>query len=251
MRFTGLTLLILLTSCASQSPGSRVPSSRELPWGINTSELPEPNAIVRWADPRYEESNLPALDDLEHVDVPASCHDRKLYPTHPQQRSKSYHVFRMAVYENDDLAGDSPVCKISSSGAKKYCLLADTFEYAVISDIYQDACGGLYRGVWNVGFPKKDDNMGQLFSRGRTVYTKANAEFSGDVEDGQTYPLERKDFLFLAPPFAGDAEVAKKLAAEAQLTHTYDSVTHLFVKKGLRRAESPAKSEPIALEPKL
>jgi hypothetical protein len=245
MRF--FAIFFLITACAS-SP-SRTPSSKELPWGINTSELPEPSAIIRWSDPRYEESGLPALDDLDHVDV--VCHDHRLYPTHPQQRSKSYHVFRMAVYENEKLEGVSPVCKISSSGAKKYCLLADTFEYAVISDIYQDACGNLFRGVWSVGFPKKDDNMGQLFSKGRTVYPKENAEFSGDVEDGQTYPLEQKDFLFLTHPFPGDAEVAKKLAAEAQVTHTYDSVTHLFMKKGLQKAESPAKSEPIALEPKL
>ncbi|MGZ3653036.1 MAG: hypothetical protein ACXVB9_12855 [Bdellovibrionota bacterium] len=244
MRF--IALLFLLTACASQSRG---PSSKDLPWGINTAELPEPNAIIRWSDPRYEESGLPALDDLDHVDV--NCHDRHLYPTHPQQRSKSYHVFRVAVYANEKLDGGSPVCKISSSGAKKYCLLADTFEYAVISDLYQDACGGLYRGVWSVGFPKKDDNMGQLFSRGRTVYPKENAEYAGDVEDGQTYPLDQKDFLFVTHPFAGDSEVAKKLAAEAQATHTYDSVTHLFVKKGLQKAESRAKSAPIALEPKL
>jgi hypothetical protein len=247
MRFL-TAALFLLTACSS---AQRLPSSKDMPWGLASSDLPDPNAVIRWANPHYEESNLPALDDLDPVQVPASCADKKLYPTHPQQRSKSYHVYRVAIYENEKLPADSPVCKITSAGAKKFCLLADTFQYAVISDVFQDACGGLYRGVWNAGFLKRDDNLGVLLSKGRTVYPKPNASYEGDVEDGQTYAVEAKDFLLLTAPFAGDKETAAKLAGEAQTTHTYDSATHLFQKKGVMKAESRQAPSPIALEPKL
>jgi len=63
--------------------------------------------------------------------------------------------------------------------------------------------------------------------------------------------VERRDFLFLVPPFAGDREAAAQLAGEAQLTHGYDSATHLFQKKGVMKVERPADPAPIALEPKL
>lgn len=249
MRFTFAALILLLPACAA-SP-QRTPSSKDLPWGISLNDVPNPGALLRWSNPRYEESNVPSLDDLEQVEVPTSCPDQKLYPTHPQQLSKSYHVYRIGIYENDKLPADSAACKISSSGEKKFCLLADTYEYAVISDIFQDACGGLYRGVWSVGYLKRDDNMGTLLSKGRTVYPKPNATYQGEMEDGQTYGAERKDFLFLAPAFAGDKEVATRLAAEAQATHIYDSITHLFLKKDTRKAERRRAPAPIALEPKL
>jgi hypothetical protein len=245
MRFLVATIFIL-SACASTQ---RIPSSKDFPWGLASNDLPDSNAVIRWSNPHYEESNVPILDDLDPVQVPAICPDPKLYPTHPQQRSKSYHVYRVAVYENEKLAADSPVCKLTSNGAKKFCLLADTFQYAVISDVFQDACGGLYRGVWSVGFLKRDDNVGMLLSKGRTVYTKPNASFEGDVEDGQTYALEAKDFLLLTAPFPGDKETAAKLAGEAKATHTYDSATHLFQKKGVMKAESRHALRRIALRP--
>ena len=81
----------------------------------------------------------------------------------------------------------------------------------MISDVFTDACLGLSRDVWNVGFLHRDDNMGSLFSKGRTMYPKENSPFEKDMEDGQTYYVERQDFLFVAPAFPGDRELAEKL----------------------------------------
>jgi hypothetical protein len=145
---------------------------------------------------------------------------------------------------------DSRTCKIASKSAKPVCLLTDIFEYAVISDVFEDNCGNIYRGYWNVGFLKQDDNMGMLLSKGRTVYPKANAEYAGETEVGSTYAVDAKDFLFLGAPLAADKDTAAKLAQEANASHTFDTAKHLFVKRELVKAR-PKKEEPIALEPVL
>jgi hypothetical protein len=218
--------VLFLAGCSGTI--TRAPSSSYLPWGLTQGELPEPGAVLRWSDPRFEDTHAPRPSDLKQVEIPGQCGDRRLFPTHPQQNSKIYHVFRTAVYDANGVPGDSRVCK---SPSNERCALTDIFEYAVISDIYQDACGGLYRGVWSVGFLKQDDNKDVLFAKGRTVYPREGATFSGDVEDGGTKAVPRSEFLFLTPPFPGDAAAAARLARAAAATHTYDSATHLFSKR--------------------
>ena len=219
----------MLTACSTSS--MRKPSSADLPWGLESSEIPEAQAVSRWTDPRYEDTSAPRPDSLEHVEVPASCRGKDLYPTHPQQMSKIYHVYRVANYTSNLVPADSRVCKITSRGTVKHCLQPDSFSYAVISDIFQDGCGNIYRGVWKVGFLKRDDNMGTLFSKGRTMYEKENSQFRNDMEEGQTYAVGRNDFLFLTPAFPGDKEKAQKLFQQARQTHVYDERTRLFQKK--------------------
>lgn len=231
MKITALCALFLLSACSATTTSMRQPSSADLPWGLQSSEIPEAQAVNRWTDPKYEDPSAPGLDTLERVEVPGSCGDKDLYPTHPQQMSKTYHVYRVANYTNNLIPANSRVCKITTNGSVKYCVQTDTFSYSVISDIYQDGCGNLYRGVWNVGFLKRDDNMGTLFSKGRTMYEKENSQFRNDMEEGQTYSLSRKDFLFLTPAFPGDKEKAQKLFQQARQTHYYDERTRLFRKK--------------------
>lgn len=230
MRIFALVFTMLLSSCAASTPG-RAPASTGLPWGLKPADLPDAEAVIRWSDPRYEDTHAPSPESLPHVEVSRGCQDKHLYPTHPQEYSKTYHVFRIAVYDAGTVPAKSHTCKVHSNSEKPYCLLADTYEYAVISDIFQDACGGLYRGFWNVGFLKQDDNMGYLLSKGRTIYPKPNSEFAGDVEEGQTYAVDQSDFLLLAAPFPGDKEAAAKLASQALATHDFDPHTHLFQKK--------------------
>jgi hypothetical protein len=79
-----------------------------------------------------------------------------------------------------------------------------------MSDTYEDACGNLYRGYWFLNYrvgggpQKSEDNMGTLFSKGRTQYPKPNAIFAGEVVDGNTYAVGIKNFLFLSPLLPGD-----------------------------------------------
>ena len=228
MRF--LILSLLLTSCAAATTFGRRTSSTGLPWGLSQSDIPSANALVRWSDPQYEDPHLPALDSLAHVEVPASCPDRHLYPSHPQQSTKTYHVFRVAVYDQAEVEAGSRLCRVRTHQAQPRCLMSDVFEYAVLSDLFRDACGGLYRGVWNVKALKQDDSMGTLFSKGRVMEPKPNSPFEGDMDEGPTYAVDRSDFLFLAPPFPGDAEQVATLAAQAAPLELNPS-THLFAKK--------------------
>lgn len=201
-------------------------------YALNPGDLPDATALRRWRDPKFEDTNAPAVTTLEHLEIPGSCRNQNLYPTHPQQSTKIYHLYRDGIYELTKLSAESRTCKITSQPSgreKKFCLLADDFEHVVLSDTFQDACGNFYRGVWKVDFLRRDDNMGTLLSKGRTVYTDDHSNFEGQVYVGQTYAVERKDFLFLAPIFGGDRDKLNQLKLEAiRNTHTYNSETHLF-----------------------
>lgn len=163
------------------------------------------------------------------------CGDPNLYPTHPQQSTKLYHSYQTAAYDQTRLRAEDEACKIGSKYENtlgwRPCLLADVAEDAVISDTYQDACGHFYRAAWEVTFLKSDDNMGLLFSRGRTLYPKENAEFENDMYVAQTYPVAAEDFLVITDLFPGDLEKieAQKRAAEA--THSYDPAKGIFIPK--------------------
>jgi hypothetical protein len=100
-----------------------------------------------------------------------------------------------------------------------------------MSDIYEDSCGDLYRGVWSVGYLKQDYKEYTLLAKGRTDHPKEKAEFVNDVEPGPTNALDRSDFLFLTPPFPGDRDAAKKLATQAPSDLVLNPNSHLFEKK--------------------
>ncbi len=199
-------------------------------WALDLSSVPQPNAITSWTNPQYESQGI-ELSKREHTEIPPSCPDKRLYPTHPQQFTKIYHVYRVANYNNRKVPYDSEVCLIASrspSPAKRTCLLTDTFIHSLISDTFQDSCGNLYRGVWVMNFLKKQETIGTLFSKGRTLYEDPNSPFEKDMIEGQTYPSTQKEFLFLTPLFPGDKELIEKMKQSAQETHAYNPETHLF-----------------------
>jgi hypothetical protein len=228
MRKVVILTLLFLAACSHSSP--RHPSSSNLPWGIDLNDVPEAQSIQRWSDPHYADASAPDLDSLERVEIPKNC-GQQLFPTHPQQFTKIYHVFRRGEYDAQEVPSASSVCKAASNGQRRFCLATDYFEHAVISDIYQDGCGYLYRGIWKTGFLGREETMGHLFSKGRTLYPKPRSQFDKDMEEGNTYALDRKEFLFLTPAFEGDFEKAGKYKEASETSFVYDSSKRLFQKR--------------------
>ena len=115
----------------------------------------------------------------------------------------------VAKYDNRRLPGTSDACATPTT-TKKFCIVAQRAVVSIMSDTYQDSCGNFYRGYWFLNYrvgggpSKSEDNMGTLFSKGRTQYPKRGAQFAGEVEDGNTYPVDVKNFLFLSPLLPND-----------------------------------------------
>lgn len=192
---------------------------------ISKQILPNATAVSSWQEiAGYRNTEI---DAMAMPRIPLNCADTNLYPTHPQQKTKLYHVFRSARYDQSKLTGADEACTLSSkypsANGTKACLRPDYLEYAVISDIYRDSCGNLYRGVWDVAFLKANDNMGVLFAKGRTLYQKPEA---GDVLDmyvGGTYAVGVEEFLFLSPILDTDLRVEMDLEQAARSTHRYEN----------------------------
>lgn len=215
-----------LAACAaapSTQPDSASAVTDESSGPIPTSQLPAPEAFTGWtSDPSIVEAPRP--QDVTPIAV--ACADTHLYATHPSSERKRYHEADDAHFDQFKLTADSPVCKIKS--ANNHCALADDFQYIVLSDTFEDGCGHMYRGFWAVSFLSMDENMGTLISRGRTVYAVPNAEFDGEMYDGQTYPVDKGDFLVITSLFDGDAAMIDQDRASAATTHHYDPATHIW-----------------------
>lgn len=217
MKYLLLLLVISIEALSSQRP------------------VPDAHAFKGWrpvegyADTRIDWRSLPRV-------TPTCDKGAALYPTHPQQSTKVYHVFDWGSYNHFKLTGDSEACTISSrhnnSRGVKLCLRPDTIYYALISDLYRDACGQTYRAYWEVIYLKKNDNMGTLFAKGRTMYENPRSEFPGDYVMGPTYPLKTDDFLFFTPLFQADAEKIAEQRRLAERTHIYSPETSLFTPRG-------------------
>lgn len=197
----------------------------------STRSVPEAHAFTGWkpvsgyADTTINWSQQPRVQ-------PSCNKGAALYPTHPQQNTKVYHIFDWGTYNHFKLAADSEACTIGSkypnSRGVKLCFRADTAYYVFMSDLYRDACGNIYRAYWELNYLKKYENMGTLFAKGRTMYPNPRSEFPGDYVMGQTYPLEPNDFVFFTVPFAGDIEKISEQQKSAERTHRYDPVSFLF-----------------------
>lgn len=160
---------------------------------------------------------------------PINCAKKTLWPTHPQQSTKEYLHAVYANYDQARLPGGSSACEIHDR-AGRFCLRATWANLIVMSDTFEDTCGHRYRGYWLVSFLKKDDNMGTLLSKGRTVYPKPNAQWESDMEDGGTYAVEAKDFLLFTDLLAKDQTNINLMRTQA-LAHRYKLVGQQFVAK--------------------
>lgn len=155
----------------------------------------------------YADSSV-NLATLDRVEINCPADPDSLYPTHPQQDSKIYHRFDWGGYDNTKLKGDDEACAMSSkykgSDGQFACLRPDVAYFVIMSDIYRDRCGNMYRAYWKFLFLKKNENMGTLFSLGRTMYPRPNSKVPGDYVLGGTYKVSRAQMVFLSPPLAGE-----------------------------------------------
>ena len=196
--------------------------------------VPNPEAFRGWNN--IPESTAGAAAPETFARIPVACADKELVPTNPQQTTKTYHVFKSGRYDHSKLTADDEACafgakNVSSKGIR-LCFSPDSTEYGVISDFYQDHCGHSYRGFWEVQFMKKDENMGNLFSRGRTMYQDPHSPFKNDMYTGNTYALVESDFLFLAPVTADEIKrVQKERDAALRTSHRLNSTTLIFEMK--------------------
>lgn len=204
-------LVSSLTSFASDIPFTGWKAYLEHEKGLLADLFPDSRFLDnRWV--KYEEFDVDGrqLPPNTINVIPLQCRSRKLYPTHPQQFSKEYIYGVVSKYDNVRLPGTSSSCELATRNARAYCIRAMRAVVAVMSDTYEDGCGNFYRAYWLKNYRvamdrrKSEDNMGTLFSKGRTVYPKANAQFSGEVDTGDSYPVDVNEFLFLAPLLASD-----------------------------------------------
>lgn len=235
MRLNLFRLLILILASGCASTANRKLASVDLPWGLSSSLVPDPQALKNWRDAGFASTNQSELDQWRAENLPSNCSDQNLYPTHPQQSSKQYHIHQIASYAHFDLPAESVMCAIttrpSSASARKYCLKAYQLNYVVLSDIFQNSCGEKFRGFWQVVFSSKNEKMQLLFSKGRSLVKNPESEFEGDFVVDGTSAVPKEDFFFLAPLFPGDLERAKDLREGARQNFTYDPSTLLFKPK--------------------
>ncbi|MFO0741527.1 MAG: hypothetical protein U0270_36860 [Labilithrix sp.] len=242
----GLVAMVAMVGCAAApaedeaSSGSAAAAS-ETPANepIARSEIPQAQAFKGWRD-NDSMTDKPRPEDATRV--PLACTDKHLYPTHPSSDRKRYHRVAVGSFDQFKVDGDSNVCKIKGNGTSpqtglRRCAAADTLQYIVLSDTFEDGCGNLYRGFWAVSFLTMDENMGTLMSLGRTVYQDPHSEFKGDMYDAQTYAIDEEQLLVLSSLFDGDAEAitrGRKAVTDAK-THAYDAQTHLWQYVGPNR----------------
>lgn len=214
--FAYFLVLISLSAQAGRIPASDIPfttwkSYLEHEKGLLLDLFPDAKYLgPQWT--KYEEFNVDGRQfPPNRINVlELQCKNRNLYPTHPQQFTKEYIYGVVAKYDNLRLPGKSSSCEISTKNAKAYCIRAMRAVVAVMSDTYEDGCGNLYRGYWLKNYRVaqnknlSEDNMGTLFALGRTQYPKRNAQFAGEYEDGNSYAVNVKEFLFLGPLLPGD-----------------------------------------------
>ncbi len=160
----------------------------------------------------------------ENVHVTAlNCPQPKLWPTHPSQASKEYLWAAFTHYDHFKLPIDSYAC-LRPNPTNRFCVMAAIPLVVVMSDLFEDECGNLYRGYWLVSYFKSDENMGTLYSKGRTSYPRPDSPYEYDMIEGDTYPVEYKDFLFLGELMPLDHEKISQEQARA--------IKNGFIRKG-------------------
>lgn len=178
------------------------------------------------------------IDPADQARVDVTCPDPTLYPTHPQQGTKFYHraqVARYRTFAGAFMSADDEACAIGQDrgfgGHEPRCLAPDFFYYRLASDTFMDGCGNFYRGFWETKYFRRDDNLGTLLSRGRTVREREGTPFPGRdfVPDG-TYSLDPDAFVQLSPLFDGDLEriAAQQEEAEEEMALSLDAETCRF-----------------------
>jgi hypothetical protein len=203
----------------------------------NVGPIPDAQAFTGWKPVEGYTTSDVDLDKIQKI--PLSCaQDSKLYPTQPQQYVKSYHRFNWGGYDLARLTAESEACTLGSkykNAAGQYpCLRPDIVYNVIMSDTFRDRCGHLYRGYWELLYLKQNENMGTLFSKGRTLYPRPDSAYDKDFYVGGTYAVDVTEFLFLSPLLPGDAANIQESQRRAEQTHSFDPNSLLFISKEYR-----------------
>lgn len=136
------------------------------------------------------------LSPDEAGSVKLQCPSDKLWPTHPSQSTKEYLWAQYAHYDHYKVPVTSYAC-IRANPTRRFCVMAAIAQAVVMSDTFEDECGNFYRGYWLVTYFRSDENMGTLYSKGRTAYPRPESEYEYDMIEGETYSISASDFLVL------------------------------------------------------
>lgn len=233
-----LVLLILLAGCALKTP-ERTPDSifdfEDWQRYVEKNVFQKLGLEKFYPDPAYLSSwqlnpdfvlNGPGPSRIRQR--PMNCASKVLYPTHPSQATKDYLHAMYASYDHGRLPPESYAC-LTRTTTRRHCLRGAIAEAVIMGDTYVDDCGNFYRGYWLTTYLKSDENMGTLFSKGRSAYEKPDAQFPGEFIEDNTYSLTVDQFLILGELLPGDAE-SIRIEEERALRSGFRKTGRLFVR---------------------
>ncbi len=214
----GLSFILLLGSCSlPQSKIAQTKNSQTLRAVAADLDFIPSNLIVsRHAFLGWRFSQDHTRSEIDPTKLNAKtidCEDKNLYPTDPLMTKKEYHLGYSGKFNFNLLQKDQPGCMIGGLTLIKGvypCFSSDTLRHVIISDTYQDRCGNFYRGFSQVVYLKKEENMGTLFSRGRTMYPNPKSEIPNDFVFGETYSVQASDLFLVAALFEKDLPKIRK-----------------------------------------
>lgn len=207
---------------------------------VEAEPIPPNNSSFRgWSALSSYQTNAMPVSNFTRIEI--ACDSDKLYPTHPSMIAKDYHVFLTGSYDHFKLTANDEACKIPApKGSKKNaegklgCLASYKIHYALISDIFVDKCGNLYRGFEEQMFFPELNRMQDLWSLGRCTFPDPNSELNNgnskivEAIAGHTYAVARSQFVFLTQLFPGDLEKIQRARTSALETHIFNPATLLF-----------------------
>ena len=228
MRYLWVLLAGAYFSSCSHAPENRVLAS--VPQSRLLETIEEPQAFKGWSTNKTEQHDELDLTQIETTEI--QCESQELTPSHPSMEMKLYFNAKWGRYDDRKVSPKSSLCLIQSRSKNPVCLKADTVNYVIVSDLFQDRCGNFYRGYAEVLFQRSFENMGTLFSPGRTMYQNPKSEFEGDLVSGNTYPVDSAQFFFFTK--ATDEEVkqiVKNKSVAARQGYSFDPEKNLYKKK--------------------
>lgn len=203
--------------------------------GEQPENAPPGPPVMRWID---IPGTIPLNGSWTRITLTPCHRDPNLYPTHPSQSTKAYHVNKAGQYDASKLSAGDPYCKIGqktgSSARGRLCLMAVEARHVMLSDFFMDRCGSFYRGFWERRFvvASKSDDHPYLLSRGRVAEMMDRGAYS-DSSDGNTYAVSPKDFLFFTSVSAPEMEKignARKRALGPEGGFRFDEKSFLFLR---------------------
>lgn len=203
-------LLAQLPLLTAASTPAEPPASLDA-WVARQPESAHP-AFVTWSV--LTSYTRAEADPFLQRSVQVACADQELFPLSPSQDTKQYEAAYYARFNHAKLTPRDPLCRIRSAGG--LCLSPDSINLILMSDLYRDRCGGVYKAYWGTTFQRSQENMGTLISKGRTFYPKAG---TGDgfleIEEGDTYSVSAADFVLLVAPSTEELRRARVSADRA------------------------------------